>query len=710
MSPAAVACAALSSIVLLCGGEVQAGEPALHWALDLAAPVKGRQAEFASADPDAPVALTMSDAAGFRYAGGVAELSQPLACCGVLASDGVNADRYLSTTGSLAANGESPGETVEAPNTRPAPAFRLPPILWRGTLGNVFAWAGTAGSSSLTMIQSSSLSGNSFIWQPWFLKVEANGSLSQYSGSNSGAGDSATKGTGLSGGATLDFFSQSRFPLTLFFNTSESKTKTSTSSSSGSYSLGARGSYTPLASPDNYRLSFVRNGSSSEGKTTATNDRLDGSYNTSPKQFLAGLHTISATAGWARSTIADGSYQNNFIQVNGQANSDYYEDYGIRAFSNAFFYTNQALSNPIEGGLASSRNTVSVFQFNSNGSWTPEDDIPLSVSGTVSFNSVGSTTEGVNSTARTFNGQLSGSYRINQWLGASASLGATSLQADNSSNSSVFASGGLSAGYSFSGEPRKFADFDYNWGYGANAGLSGSTSTAAANSGAAASSRVQLSGSSSFNHRLARNYDLGPAERLRANLFQSVSVNAGGVGSMSGNLSTTATLDYSIIPREKATLTATLNATDNRGFGSIGTDYQTISGTANGSLQLSRFSSATLTLNGGFNRTGASVTAGTTTTTSNAQWYAYGSVSGSYQHGRAFGYKGLRYNASYSLTPPGWGSGSSGGQSPWSHSFSQGLYYRIGRITTSLTNNVSIVGKQSNASVMLNIVREIGNY
>lgn len=603
--------------------------------------------------------------------------------------------RFLSALGALNATEDEAGS--KGGRKAPAgPRFRIPPLRWRGTIGNNLTWLGAVGSSAMIISEDMNLSANTYVWQPWFLRVSLTGGMSRSSSTTSGS-SGASKGLGLSGGATLDFFSQSRFPTSAFFSAFRSSTTAGGSSFSGGYNLGARSNYKPEAGLSDYRLSYARNVVTQNGIVSSSADRIDGGYSTELRDFLFGGHSLSANGGWNQSRSGSGSFVNTLYSLNGSASSDYYEDFGIRLHSSANFYVNQSVLERADP------NSVTVLLLNSAGSWTPEEDIPLGVSGAANFSHQSSQSGGFAFSAQNAGASLSASYRYSQQIGLNGYVGTNWAQVSNGA-SSASVMGGVSASYGFSGESRRFGEFNYGWGGGAGAGISGSTGS----SGGARP--INMNVSSTLSHQLSRLFELGPTERMSLNMSQGVSGNVAVGSGFSSSLSSSMDLSYSAMPFQAVGLSASLAASDSRSFGQIGTDFQTISGSVNGSAQINRFSSVTAMVNGGFNRTGRSVTAGTTDKMVDAKWRAWGAANANYHHGRALGYKGLRYNAGYSLTPPGWGSETTLTKQAWTHAFSQGVSYRIGRISMSAGNSITIVGPQKNVSIQISVVREIGNY
>jgi hypothetical protein len=613
-------------------------------------------------------------------------------------------NRKIVTTSGLSAAPESvpAGEpaVLSGGDSEPVPsAWRLPPIRWRGSLGNSAAWTGAAGQSSMTFAQSSDISVSSYIWQPWFLLVGGSGSLTQSTSSNS-ATDSRTKGTGLSGGLTLDLFPLSRFPVSAGFNAQQSKTKTDETTMTSGYTASLRGQYAPAVGDERYSGGYLRNVSSVEGKQVGSVDQIFADYSMPLPKFLNGSHALVATGSWSGSTQADHSNDNNFFRVSGKVDSDFYDDYGIRLYSNGEYYSNENVSS------IGSR-TVSVFQFGSSGSWVPEDDIPLSANGSLNFSSIQTEGEGQSSNAQFGSAAVSAAYRYNNYVSLNGGLRAQW----NQSGSSISGNGGASASYS--GEPREFGGFNYGWSV--SGGANGTVSSA---SNGVASSGIGLS--SGVSHQLNRGFQFGPLERLNVNLSQGVSMSTSATLGLTGTLTTSANATYTLVPRAASTLTANLSASDNQAFGSYGSSFQTLALTVNGGAQLSRYSTLSANVSASLGRSGASRTAGTDSGGANSNWFAGGSGTVSYQHGRAFGYNRLRYNAQYTLTPSGWGSSDTttiGSQASaaskdtlWTHSFNQGVSYSLGRVRMSLTNSFSIVGQRQNVSIMLNVVREIGNY
>lgn len=611
----------------------------------------------------------------------------------------VASSRFLSEFSDFAAKED--GSNNKSRQRASGPTFRMPPLRWRGALGNAFGWAGAAGSSTMMMSETMDLTGSTFVWQPWFLQVGLRGSMARSSSTSSGSASGATKGLGLSGGATLNFFSYSRFPASVFFNAYQSTTRTAGANVSGGYNFGARGSYKAEGPGADYRLSYARSVTTQDGSEATWSDRINGGYTNEFKSFLAGSHSVTATGGWTHSAVADGTYDNTFYNLTGGASSDYYDDYGISLQSTANFYVNQSIV------ARRSSNTVSVLLLNTGGSWTPEEDIPLGVNGTANFSSQNTRSADFSFSSQNASATLNASYRYSQQVGF-AGYAAVNWAQPSGRPAIVAVMGGGTATYGFSGEARRLGDFNYTWGGSAGAGVSASSLSAAGSVGDSDAQRVGLSVSSSLSHQVSRPFDLGPMQQLNLNMSQSISGGASSLGAY-GSFSSSGGLSYTVRPREAVTLSASFSASDSRAFGKFGSNFQSISSSVNGSAQINRFSNLSANISGGFNRTGESITAGTDKVT-NAKWTAYGSANANYQHSRAFGYSGLRYNAGYSLAPPGWGSATTPTVQPWGHSFNQGVSYRIGRISMSLTNNISVLGTQRSAAIMLNVVREIGNY
>lgn len=637
-----------------------------------------------------------------------------------------------------AAQSAAPAETAPAsPGGAAAPAapdnipdlssWTIPAIRWGGSTSSAYVYhTDLQDTKSLTDTQLLSGRASSFIYAPWFARVNANAALSTTAGKFESTGStSKSDSTTLSYGANVNVFPVSRFPFTAYFDSSDSRAKAATAgagaASSTQYNslrIGARQSYRPETGNDSMNASADHSRVTS-GVMRSVVNAFQGAYSTNLDD-----HALAANARFSTTGGDIGGQGSTLFGVNG-THTWQIPDEGLTISNFANFSRNEFKTLSSTGsGLA--LNNSQVLQATSAFSWIPDEELPLTITGGAGLLNMATDTGGDRTTLSNLNAYVNAHYRIdnNLTVSGAATLAGTSTtstgtgQLTDASGTATAPRNMLStqsASVSYSGDPLAFGNYSYTWGGGVNV----------LNQTASAGGGGQMLGATG-QHGLGRSFSLSETSVLALNASQSVSLNTSSIGNTS-NQNTVLNHGLGAVWRanvgQVSLATLSLNASDTYSTGNNSNHLRSFAGTGNFQTQLnSRASlsaaanvSASQQLSSPLNFTTTTTALGTTITTQPTTiWNGSGQVS--YSHRNPFDVTNLVYTASFTTTANQTNlrviTGDPNALS-WqvARIFTNQATYRLGRLAFQVTGSMTWLGDgKKNATVFGSISREIGDF
>ena len=578
----------------------------------------------------------------------------------------------------MPAPAEEPREPPPAAPVEEAPPrlsdvrWQLAPIRWRGLLAaDVRSFQADGQPSRSQHVESASIQGVSYVYQPWFAQVGFG--LTGLTSKDRGE-DSAARSNSLGGNASLDVFPTSRFPFQARFDRSDSRSSDQfTGQQFTSTRLGARQSYRNLAGDQNTSASFDRStlDSSSFGR-----DRVDVWNANHLRRFDE--HSLEGNANRvynSRGALGEALSERLFARHN-------YASDGLVSVETLASYGASTQT----GAPGSARLRNDSVQLNSFGTWRRSDDDPLYVTGGARFfqSNVDDGVTGFES--RSIMGNAAATYRMSPNLVINGGGSVTQI-------SGTGAAGTLAtqfAGAVYTADPRRWGEYLYTASLSANA---------TNQSGGEGGGRRLLSGQGS--HGLQRTFDMGPGRSLWLNGSQSLAAQEDSAAGATTTFTNFGGASYRVQVDSTLAGFASVSASDARSWGAASSDFQLVNLQLSGQVSFGRYSSLT-----------ADYTVQGTRERGNAfDVSANGGVT--YQHARAFGVPQLRYFASYQRNDFQLSSRAQGDleapREQFSSSLEQRLEYLIGKLSARLSYRVGEIGGKKNALLYLRLAREFGD-
>lgn len=604
--------------------------------------------------------------------------------------------RAEQDAGAAAGDVAQEGDAAPAEGTLQGLRWELAPLRWGGTLGNVFRWARADGQPDrYEVVQSASLRGASYIWQPWFAQVSGSvgfvTSKMTVSGPNTLPGDTGGRITNPTGNGNLALFPLSRFPFTAYFDLSDSRNSaTLTRNDYTTSRFGVRQSYRTESGNTQMSASYDRSAIESTFYGKDTVNALNGTMSTvfnNHRLELTGQHTKTT-----RTFGGEGSQFGYLLARHTLRPDEYFSLESFASLSNSDIrYNNLGIIN---------RNQARYLQANSFATWRPEADWPVYVTGGARYLSY-VTDYGLGQTdSQSVSANIGATVNYSPNLTLTGAATIASLNARTSGYNGMVTT--QSAGANYVSNPIQLGGFNYYW----NAGGTISNQTGL-DSGSGIAAYLQ------FGHSVSRDIPLWTgASSLFAS--QSAYVSTSAQFGQSTTLVHNLGLSYRVNPTDVLSGFASVNFSDTRTSGENETEYQNVMGQINGQWQISPRSSFSANLSLQWNRQGtvAGVLPGTTLPGQDT-FTAYGNAS--YQHTRAFGIPGLRYLALYTINTLKYDARLYGDFTAeprlFGQSLEQRLDWRFGRLDMRLS---TIFAQQNdgkkNALIFFETRREFGTF
>jgi hypothetical protein len=333
-------------------------------------------------------------------------------------------------------------------------------------------------------------------------------------------------------------------------------------------------------------------------------------------------------------------------------------------------------------------------------SWTPYDS-PWRSSANFRYFKTENNINETRSDLTNLGGSASLSYQANRNLSVFGSLNANSTKSSDGATTSLSETLGLN----YSGDPRLFGEYSYNW-YG-----SGALSNASASSG-----ENQRTANATVGHGLQRLWQLSALTMLSGNLSQSVSATQStGLGSASAlSLTHSASMTLQANPSDRLSGFLGASVSDNRTSGDNASSFQLLNVQLSGRWRINALSELNSNLTWQLTRQDSSRTGSAGLTTSTASQDSSLSGNLGYSHIRVFGVRGLRYTLDFRANTNQTDSREAGNPDATREratlDLDQRLRYSIGRLDTELQVRVAEVEGRRNGLIFFKASRAFGGF
>lgn len=594
------------------------------------------------------------------------------------------------------------------------PGYRLAPIRWGGTTGTNVVWTqDSAGSQSLSNTQNLDMRAASYIYQPWFARVGGNFGVTTAESkiTASGGGNNKNNSTSFNYGGDLALFPVSRFPFTANFSqNSNLATAQDQASKSTSTRFGAIQNYRPAEGVGTYSANYDRS-----LVTTTTGNSL---VNTAGASYAGtfGDHSVSSSARYASNSGDVGGQSLQQFGIN--AAHTWRSDEDLMVSSSANFSNSQ--TNILVGG-ATLLNSSRLWQANSSVAWTPDPDIPLTVTGGGNIYNVQTDTGKDKNQQLSMNGHANATYRFSPNLGltGSATLGTNQSTTGSGGTTSVVSSS-QTVSASYSGDPLKLYDFSYSW----NTGGSFSNFLSSGSSGGGQSLSGQTVGAN-VGHSLSRAFTFSPVNTLNTSASQSFGLTRNSSSGLSNS-----TLTHSLggswrsVFSEALVASLGVSGSDSLSSGQSQSHFRSVAVNGSGQWQVNRRAGFNANVNATWTQQVSSssniadsslIGPNLTVVNNNTQalWSGGGSVA--YNHRNPFNIQNLLYGATYSFTTSQTNLRVAAGDPDalsWvvSNTLMMRLDYLLGRVKFQLTGSLATIDGKNNTAVFFSMQRAFGDF
>lgn len=577
-------------------------------------------------------------------------------------------------------------------------AWSMPPMPWRAQLGLSSSTSRT-GSGSTASSFSTNLSGSasSYIWQPWFLGLGGNVSVSQ---TDTSANVGKSRSDSFFGGLNAQILSQSRYPATISMGYGTTENSGQGGAGTADYqNFNWTQRYTPADHSYNVDWQYGWDSFGLDGKRTEAN-RFGGTLGVS--LATEAPQTLRFNTRLSDTKAAEGAAGTTAGSLGGE-HSIYLEEYVMSISTNASMSRDEVRA-------SSERSEISQLQVGTAMDWIPSDDYPLRIGAGVRYFQLdldtgvgqGSSKSGV----KTADVNFSANYPLDQnWsFSVSSNVLATNFSSGSTSSRTGLYSLNGSANWRGDGISHRFTNWVYGMSYGASftAGYLGYEGVSAPESGATGTL------TSSLGNSLSRNYLIdGHRNPLALTLSQTIGLATGAGASNPQSVQSVnhdANFRWSPDGDGRSQTSFQGSVSDGRSFGETTSNFQSITTAADRQWMLGNYQSLSGSVSIGLNRQGVGG--------SSDGWKGAGAANLAYGHVRFANVNGLVYALNYGAVLKPYDTldnGQSGTKWELEHLLSQSWSWRYGLLSWKVTNNNSI-GPQgaSSSSLWLTVTRDFG--
>lgn len=571
----------------------------------------------------------------------------------------------------------------------------LPPV----HIGGILSYGGRRDSSDgQTRTQTGltatlNASAKTFIWQPWFARV--NGDLGFTTALNNSGGSeaaaSSNKNVIVTGSGQLWVLTQSRFPFQARFNRTDGRVSSDLALANGYASQGYGFSQSYSRPEGEAVFSWDRNTQTSEASGSYWQDSL----------LLRVEHNLEQHRLQFSGNRFNNGHQNSG-DYTGQNNlslqHSYKPDPSISVESRGDISRSSYR-------LQQSQNTTHLRQLSSFGFWSPAvQGLTVTAGARVMALEADGTGLAYNSNVfgarvRNANASLGLDYVFNRYVRINAGLNVNLVEIDGVRTVTTNVNSNQSAGLNYQPEPVELGAFRYNWSASANLGNqtgSQNSSTSGSRTGSVSSS-TQLT--LRLSHNLSRSITLEGGSTVAVEASQDLSAIASNSASNSApgsepaatkHLTHSGSLSWNLSQQFGSSLVR-LSANDFRAIDGRQDFFQLVNFQASSNLPISRYSSWTGNLTVQGVRQGKN-------TEPNKGFEISSSGAISYQNGRVFGVRRLNFVSDLRLNSqallPLLGSARGNETAAWSN----GLDYSIGGLNLRLNVLIARIGTPSSTA------------
>ncbi len=561
----------------------------------------------------------------------------------------------------------------------------LAPIRWRGVITTELRKARAGATARRTQfMQIANFVADSYVWQPWFAQVQGGlGVVASQERAGDDASDSSAraKSKALTGSGTLSLFPASRFPFLARVESSDSRASDEiTASEFTTWKLGLRQTYRDESGNKSYAATYDRNTLTGAQFGRDTVDVLTGSMSRRMED-----QSLFVNGDWSRNrrgASGDGSEIRRVGARHGYSDPDAL----FNVESTASFSDSRMRLFSGTGGL---EDRLNFLQLNSFGTWRPEEDHPLFVTGGARYYE--SRNRGVvNSETQSLGANAAARYTFDRNLNAFASGTVANSRSQGTPNGLVTTQG---AGINYVADPIRFGEFIY-----------------VANSGAAFGNQTGPQGgrhnlTGQAGHGVTRAYTITPEQSVSLNLNQSYGTAVDSVAAASRSIGHGASIAWRMIADQSMTAFSAISMGDSRSYGQSPSVFQLANFQASGQVPTGRYSLATANLT--VQRTRQELPQLPAASGENTLINGGFSI----QNTRVFGIRRLRYLATYTRNDVQFNSRLQGDPNAprerVSQLFDQRLDYSVGRLDVRLSLRLAEIDGRKNALLFLRISRQL---
>lgn len=568
----------------------------------------------------------------------------------------------------------------DTPNGR---RITMAPVRWRGNVSvEERLTRDSNGARQSQTIEIANLYVATYLGQPWLVQLRGNLGLltsQQRTSGEAAFGNVDTRPMGdrsvsLLGGGTVSVFPSSRFPFTATFDSTDSRASGEASASDyTSRMLSLRQSYRTPLGDQMYLVSLEHSSLTSESFGHDTVTALRG---TMQRNFVNQVLDVEgAFSRNRRSATADGADVERLSARHNWRPTDTATLDSFASFSSSALY-----------GAGDMR--TRFLQVNSFGTWRPEEESPLFVTGGVR---AADATFG-DTNARTLAANAAVSYAIGTRAQLVGAVNVADLSTDG--HSAFVTSESLTANYT--PPPIPFAGFNYSWT--ASGGLNNQTGGVDGNQHTAL---VQA------NHQVSRSIQLGSTVSLNASVSQTGGVEESSLRPVTRTLQHLATVSLRASPTAGSDGFLSMSGGESRSQGGRDDRFRLLNVQASGQVQIGTFSLVTANLTVQAIRQQLEGEEQERTTVQR-------SGTASYQHLRLFGVRRLRFLATATYNDIQLDSRLLGDvaapHDQYTRMYEAKLVYDIGRLDFNLGMRIATFDGKTDQQLFFRVNRQFGIY
>lgn len=542
----------------------------------------------------------------------------------------------------------------------------LAPIQWRGSLAQELTRRNFEGGSSQVSRQSLGLSGRTYVTHPAILSLDGTMTLARADTEIKPAGEESVY-TAAAGRINLGGLSRTPYPYSLSYQVSDSTSE----------GIVAREDF--RRHDWRYEQEYRPAGELYSARATLARARTDGA---SGLRTDSGDYGIAYTTGFGEGHALRVNTTYQHAETSQGAENGTLSAFLTHDFNLEYYYR---VSNTLRHSELTTRSgSGAPEQRGQNGQyfnsvmWIPSDDYPLTLTSGITvdwFEQPGA------AATQAYGVMLSADYRFSDRMSALVSGNLQRRESDLETGRN----GSVNASLTYRGQTRQWRDYQHSWG--------GNAFASRASFDGGASDAVALTA----NQSLYRTFIDDEGRSWSASGNQAIGVTRaaavrGGVEDPNSQRSLThsVSLGFSATDEEGRSFSTTGSVQDSRNWSDDGGDsvLQTVSGSANGALALSRSAGLSAAISIAISRLdrGGGAPAGA------GGWTTLGSGFVSYQHQRPFRLPRTTYSANFRIDARNntqLGTSVGDNYYLYAYAFDHGIENRIGLLSTSLRQDVS---------------------